>query len=159
MKLKRIMVCSLAVALLALMIMPGQACELYTDLWAGSDHTDVGDIEVYRNGNLWITFATTDGWYLVETHLVVATSFEDIPQTKSGNPKIGHFPYAAVHDPGVTEYTYVLPFIDGELYIAAHAVVAKDGVGQETAWGQGPTHQEFPGNSWALYFTFPFSPP
>ena len=100
---------------------------------------------------------TFTSWYLVETNLEVASSLEDIPQTGSGNPKIGKFTYKTEHDPMVTEFTYVVPRGSGMLYIAAHAVVFHD-VGEgycETAWGQGPTHQQFPGRSWALYFTYP----
>jgi hypothetical protein len=156
MKLKRTLVFLPALALVALMIAPGLACELQTELWAGRDSNPVGIVTVDIVGNnLHVTYRTTGDWYLVETNLAVTNAFEDIPQTKTGNPKIGHFPYKTDHDPMVTEFTYSVPLGSGTHYIAAHAVVycASDGV-YETAWGQGPTHQPFPGNSWALYFTY-----
>jgi hypothetical protein len=157
MKTKKLMICLAALALMALMIMPGYACELQTELWAGRDEMPVGYVTLDEYGStIYITYTTTGGWYLVETHLAVAGSFEDIPQTKSGNPKIGHFPYATDHGSGVTQYTYAIPYSGGEIYIAAHAVVGCDcGGDYETAWGEGPTHHYFPGNSWAMYFTYP----
>lgn len=98
-----------------------------TDLIAGQ-HTVVGTVTTWNDATfLYVKYSTTGGWVLTETHLAVATSFEDIPHTKKGNPIIGHFPYREMHNPAVTEYTYVID-LDGwsagtELYIAAHAVV------------------------------------
>jgi len=99
-----------------------------------------------------------------ETHLAVATSLDDIPQTKSGNPKIGKFPYKADHPEGTVTYTYTIDLDDygllnngeyhGTLIFAAHAVVSHPSLGEETAWAD--TGQSFPGNSWALYFTLTF---
>jgi len=157
MQLKRILIFLPALALIAIMITPGLACELQTELWAGRDHNPVGTVTVDIVGDhLHITYRTTGCWYLAETNLAVTNSFEDIPQTNKCNPKVGQFPYKTDHDPMVTEFTYEVPLGSGTHYIAAHAVVYCDcGEGfSETAWGQGPTHQEFPGNSWALYFTY-----
>ena len=95
-------------------------------------------------------------WEMTETHVAVADSLEGIPQTKSGNPKVGNFPYAMEHNPAVTTYTYVIDLeweVGTELYIAAHAVV-QDGCRQETAWAdcQGPAFL-FPGANWASFVT------
>ena len=83
----------------------------------------------------------------------MVTDPNDFPMTNSGNPKIGHFPYASYYDPPVTMSTYYVD-VEGEgpFYIAAHAVVCC-GCECETAWGQG-VYEEFPGNSWAIYFIF-----
>ena len=101
-----------------------------TDLIAGK-HIDAGTVTVWNDGTyLYVKYSTTDGWVLTETHLDVAMSLEDIPQTKKGNPVIGHFSYRVMHDPVVTEYTYIIELggwgAGTELYIAAHAVVLRE---------------------------------
>ena len=97
-----------------------------TDLLAGQ-HIDAGDVKVWNDdANLYVQYVTEGGWELVETHLHVATSLQDIPQTKKGNPIPGQFEYFMYHDPPVTEYTYAIPLTWDpctELCIAAHAVV------------------------------------
>jgi hypothetical protein len=129
-----------------------------SDLWAGRDHRVVGQVLVdYACGTITVTYETVGCWRLVETHLMVVDDPADFPLTKKGNPKIGHFTYAGEHDPMETEVTYVVPVTgSGPFYIAAHAVVyCVCNEQSETAWGQGCRAVEFPGNSWALYFTFP----
>ena len=135
----------------------GPPPELVTGLVVGRKEMPVGNITVWDNGtSLYVKYETTGCWHLVETHLAVATSLEEIPQTKKGNPIPGHFPYSNYHDPMVQEYTYEVDLDDDELYIAAHAVVYCDcGCYYETAWGEGPTSDYFPGRSWAMYFTYP----
>ncbi|MBN2261085.1 MAG: hypothetical protein JW702_11095, partial [Clostridiales bacterium] len=89
-----------------------------------------------------------------------------IPHTKSGNPKIGNFPYSMTHNPAVNEYTYQIPLDDlpGEgtvILIVAHAVVA-NGCQEETAWAncQGPDYMfknifGRGGGNWASVVTLP----
>lgn len=137
------------------------AAPFIADLIAGQN-IDVGEVEVWNDGvNLHVTYVT-DGWVLTETHLAVATSLDDIPQTGSGNPKVGKFPYSDPHGP-VPEWTYhiALDTIDPDwevgdtLYIAAHAVVECDR--EETAWGYGECDwggQFTDGGSWATYFKY-----
>jgi|Wag4MinimDraft_1082647.scaffolds.fasta_scaffold00364_4 hypothetical protein len=100
-------------------------------LYAGQ-HTVVGEVVVWNDGeNLYVKYTITEPeWYLVETHLEVATNLGDIPQTRNGNPIPGHFTYKnESHTFGTTEYTYVIPLENwekgDELYIAAHAEVVK----------------------------------
>ena len=103
------------------------------DLIAGGGNeksaTDVGDIEIWNDGNnLYVTYKTDYPWCFTETHLHIALTLEEIPQTKKGNPIPGHFTYNDVWDPGKTEYTYSIPLdwpSDTELYIAAHAKVQR----------------------------------
>ena len=133
----------------------------YSDWWWANKML-VGWVTVWNDGDyLYVKYETTGGWELTETHLAVADSFDDIPQTKKGNPKVGRFPYKMMHDPSVTEYTYVIDLTwsaDTELIIAAHAVVElrSDGcVLQETAWADcGGIDAQFPGNNWATYITY-----
>jgi len=126
----------------------------YTEWW--EEHRfRVGWIYVWNDGvNLHVTYSNW-GIGMDETHLAVAESLDDIPQTKSGNPKVGQFPYKHEGLGGVLTDPYTIP-LDGwgpgtELVIAAHAAL----VNGETAWADcgGPLAQ-FPGNSWATYFNY-----
>jgi len=101
------------------------APDIFT-LYAGQS-IDIGTVSVWNDEeNLYVTYSTTGGWEMTETHLAVATSLTDIPQAK-GNPIPGKFPYSTIHDPAVTEFTYTIPLEDWDsdtsLFIAAHAKV------------------------------------
>ncbi len=97
-------------------------------LYAGQ-HIDVGTVTVSDDGtDLTVTYNTTDGWVMTETHLAIAGSLEGIPQTGKGNPIPGKFEHSMDHDPAVTVYTYTIPITWEpciELSIAAHAVVVE----------------------------------
>ncbi|MFX1274138.1 MAG: VWA domain-containing protein [Promethearchaeota archaeon] len=139
-----------------------------TDLIAGGGNPqsaiDVGDVIIWNDEDfLYITYETSDDWFMTETHLHVADSLEDIPQTKKGNPIPGHFDYIDYHNPAVQVYTYNISWTwdpGTTLYIAAHAVVRKiigydeycNPIYQiETAWGDGI---DFDGKNWATYIVY-----
>jgi hypothetical protein len=142
-----------------------------TTLYAGQT-IDVGTVTVLDDGSyLYVKYSTTGGWYLTETHLAVVVAAGDypseIPQTKTGNPIPGRFPYKMTHNPAVTEYTYTIEFskigakAGDTLYIAAQAeVIRVSGDGTvlqwETAWADG---DGFSGANWATYFTYPEQAP
>jgi hypothetical protein len=137
-----------------------------TDLLAGQT-LDVGDVLVWNDGdNLYVQYVVTDPeWCLTETHLHVATSLADIPQTKKGNPIPGHFDYNDEHN-CVTKFLYTIPLVAygwvpcTNLFIAAHAVVQMQNGGEiqeETAWGDGERFVE-KGN-WGMYFTYTVTVP
>lgn len=91
---------------------------------------------MYEN-TLRIIYETGDSCKLIETHLAVVDDHADFPITNSGNPKIGHFPYATEHDTPITEVTYYVDVEEeGPFYIAGYVVVCC-GCECETAWGQG----------------------
>jgi len=95
----------------------------------------VGEVRVWNDANnLYVKYVITDlDWCLTETHLHVATSLGDIPQTKKFNPIPGQFDYKRDYDPCVQNDTYVIPmslFPGDSLYIAAHAVVSDAPKGQ-----------------------------
>jgi len=101
-----------------------------TPLIAGQ-HYNVGVVNVWKeDGWLKVQFVATAGC-ITETHVDVQLSEKDFPQTKKGNPKIGHFAYSRTHDPCVIEHTEIIPltYIPGyaegttTLFVAAHAVV------------------------------------
>ncbi len=109
--------------------------------------------------NLYVTFNTTEGWELAETHLYVGTK-EGIPMTKKGNVIPGQFPYQMCFDPYVTSYTFVIPLESlsdfGEcLTIAGHAkltMLKGDVIINETAWLKGD--YEFAKPNWGWYTEF-----
>jgi hypothetical protein len=114
--------------------------------------------------NLYVTFTAENGWLLSETHLHVATSLAEIPQTKKGNPQIGKFKYSSNHNDPIQSHTYTISLMDyeweadgsTELAIAAHAVVVQldsggNVVENETGWGDG---DGFPGKNWAMYIEY-----
>jgi hypothetical protein len=113
-----------------------------------------------------VTYSTTDGWRIFETHMWAGTSFASLPVNKAGNPQVGLFPHASTQT-GVTSVTVSLPLSLFGLsqgmascapvtaYVVAHAVVKKqrlDGSWQsETAYGEG-TRLVQKGN-WATWFS------
>lgn len=143
-----------------------------TDFLAGQK-IKAGTISIWNDyDNVYVKFATKDGWQIRRTHLFIGP--KDIlldPAygyvNKNGSPKNGHFPYGEYFDPFVTEWVFSLPLT--ELYamfgldfdmevdvcpvIAAHAEVLKqkeDGTWQEeTAWGNGKKFVK-KGN-WSMY--------
>ncbi|MDN5310522.1 MAG: hypothetical protein PWP14_1916 [Methanolobus sp.] len=145
-------------------------------LYAGQ-HIEVGTVTVSSDiDNLTIKYETTDNWTLKNTSLHVATSYENIPKTKSHNPIPGQFDYKSENLPcGTTNLTYVVPISNENitLFIAAHADVSKtndkeagkkdrdkenkkdegdnEDKGNEGAWAEGTA---FSGNNWATYFTY-----
>jgi len=124
----------------------------------------VGTVTVWNDGTYLYVKYSLSKCYLVlfKTHLAVATSLEGIPQTKTGNPIPGQFPYQTTHCPPVKEYTYTIELgeweVGTELYIAAHAEVwfGKLKCCGLTAWGYG---QQFPGCSWGMYFQYTICDP
>jgi len=98
-------------------------------LIAGQDN-EVGTVSIWNDGiELHITYNTTGGWVMTETHLAVVKEIGDFPTNKAGNPKVGLFPYG-VENIFQNTWEKIIPLSDisalaGEtLYIAAHAVVA-----------------------------------
>ncbi len=99
-------------------------------LLAGQD-LDVGEVIVTdASGVITIEYSLyADGWRLAETHLHAGYTWEEIPQNKKGNPKIGHFQYKTTHDPYVQSFPVILDeYYDDCFYVAAHADVVYDPV-------------------------------
>lgn len=134
-------------------------------------HIDAGNVCVEINGDsLLVTYTTSNGWELLETHLWIGENLADMPQTSSGNPKIGNFPYKSGDIGGMTRYVFSIPlsFLGGAdynqvlcgktFYVAAHAALQKpDGCGgyqTETGWADGKPIVD-QGN-WAMAFSFIF---
>ncbi|MFC1933430.1 hypothetical protein ACFLXU_07445, partial [Chloroflexota bacterium] len=128
----------------------------------------VGYVQVYTHNSaaFYFDFVTTEpGWEVIESHIAFAIDPDDIPQTGSGNPKVGKFPYSdddGNYDPIAIPSAWTLPT---QIYIAAHAVVRYTDpcdpciVREETAWGMGEDCNgafsiPFGGRSWAEYFPY-----
>jgi hypothetical protein len=132
-------------------------------LWAGQN-INAGSICVSTDQtNVYIDYATINGWELTEAHAWAGFDLNNMPQTNNGNPKIGLFPYKSGNITGATAYTFTIPLstfgteeqlCDKELLIAAHAAMQKDdgngGWQTETGWGGDDTINPF--GSWARYF-------
>jgi hypothetical protein len=104
------------------------------------------------------TYTLTGGWQLNEIHFWIGSSLLAMPQTKTGNPQVGQFPYSPADASGKSSYTITIPFssinytsCQASYVIAAHASVHL-GTRTETAWAAG-TQMNVKG-SWATYFNF-----
>lgn len=118
-------------------------------------HISVGTVTVDSTpSHLSVSYQTTGGWVITETHLDVAVSYSGLNTTKKGNPIPGKFRYKTTHPTPVNTVTYNIDasqWVEGtSLYLAAHAVVISPG-GSETAWADG---LDFPGANWATYFVY-----
>jgi hypothetical protein len=165
--MKKVLSITFIIALL-LMIFPSGAQAAYAARLVAGQNQIVGWVFVDNDASaLTITFETRYdlGFCLNETNLHVADSLAGIPQTSSGNPKVGQFDYQGTHS-CVGQVTYIVP-LDGwtpgtQLFIAAHAVVGNWNTNQwpdyeETGWGVecgDITNHPFPGGSWANYFLY-----
>ncbi len=132
---------------------------------------DVGMVVVHdAGGTITVTYTRDVPWLIAETHtdLDLSSDCAGVPQTGSGNPKVGKFDEQSDFTlPGSTQVieTFTDTFPAGStVCVAAHAVVydpTADGdpqtafnLTEETAWGDGDGPGEFPGRNWATYFTF-----
>jgi len=143
--------------------------------WYFEHRITVGGVHVWNDGDsLFVTYYVWDCWVLTETHVAVAMFptmdsngdgeinilDADIPQTKKGNPKVGHFPYRHEGLGGVASDPYTIPLGSWgpgtTLIIAAHAVVENPCLDiEETAWTDcGGDDAFFRGSNWATYFTY-----
>lgn len=134
---------------------------LTVNLIAGQNINIGNALVILEDGTLCIEINTVNNWVMTLTHVAIAPVVDSLPQTGSGNPKVGKFFFSTEHEPPVTSYTYCCNPLDfiwepGGICIAIHADVMlldenSDPIQEETAWAEGP---EFPGNSWATYVTY-----
>ena len=162
-----VMLVALLVALLPVAVSAHTATDLlYAKLIAGQTEY-VGHVIIWNDStNLHVTLQAKFGhlgYCLKETHLHVATSLKDIPQTKKGNPIPGRFDYKDDDLGCIHEWEYIIPLGDWEpgtlLFLAAHAVVGNrfDPDWEETGWGVicgQITEFPFGGRNWATYIPY-----
>jgi hypothetical protein len=122
---------------------------------------DAGTITVTNDNDfIYVTYTTTNGWVLSQTHLYVGDCAL-IPVNNPGNPLPGQFPYTATHN-NLTSYTYQIPISSIALEscgcIAAHAVVKKYNasnqlIDTQTGWGNG-VRINLSGGNWGMKFDY-----
>ncbi len=129
-------------------------------------HIPVGTVELFvEDDDLVVAYSLMGGWELEETHLWIGESLAELPQTRTGNPIPGRFPYKSGDITGTTYYEVRVsleslggePYVcDETFYVVAHAAVRRlldDGSYQgETAYGEG--ERLVRRGNWATYFTF-----
>jgi hypothetical protein len=150
----------LSPAALGKVVVNGEVSDLNEVVLYAGQNIPVGTLRITNDTEvLTVTYATTGGWLLAETHLHVAAGLAGIPKNKPGNPIPGQFAYNDSHYPSVTEVSYELPLewaVGDLLVVAAHAVVERvvDGqvVQDETAWSAGSRFVA-KGN-WATYTVY-----
>ena len=141
-------------SMIALMVTPvfanggGNGDEFESELIAGQ-YNVVGNVVITVEYET-LTIEITSDCDIVETHVWVGDDLEDIPRTKKGNPKIGHFPYTADDEIDLTQ-------LDDTIYVLIHAVVDCP-CGEETAWADtfGTPFSDEPaifGNRWGYFLT------
>jgi hypothetical protein len=143
----------------------GNSVVLYAGQTINVGTVSFDDIDTDNNGYddaLEITYSLIDGWEFVEIHFFIGGTLAQLPANKSGNPKVGQFPYN-FYPTGQTTFTFTVPFSainyscpggEGTFYVAAHAAVRHpngNGYQNETGWGDGQRLTQ-KGN-WAMYFT------
>lgn len=155
----------LAALLLLVSAVVGTASAIAPSLNAGKT-VPAGKVWVWNDEeNLIVKYEAMNGWQLTETHLAVARDPDLLPQTKKGNPIPGKFAYKQEGlSTNVVKEVIPLDDIPGEgdiIYIAAHAVVSRNGE-SETAWmgcagleGYYPgVRIPFEGGNWAYYIGY-----
>lgn len=149
----------------ALATTPIENCDI---LYAGQS-SNAGQVCVTVNtvaGTVSIDYKLGTGWALSEVHAWVGEDLALMPQNRKGNPQVGHFPHSASGLGGVSTYSFVIPLSDlpinadtfcgAEVFVAAHAVVSRNGggkaAGTDSAWAG--SNQIGSGGSWARHFSF-----
>jgi hypothetical protein len=140
---------------------PNEPCEPTEVTLIAGQTINAGTVTVSNdNDYIYVTYATTNGWVLTQTHLYVGDCAL-IPVNNPGNPLPGQFPYKSTHN-NVTSYTYQIPIsriaLENCGCIAAHAVVVKYNssnqvIGSETAWGNG-VRINLSGGNWGMKFDY-----
>lgn len=78
------------------------------DLIAGRKEV-AGKVNITNNDtDLIITYTLNEDWYMLAAK-IYAGPFADVPLSKGGNPKIGHFPYKFIFFKPRTEFTLHIP--------------------------------------------------
>lgn len=133
-------------------------------LYAGQN-IDAGEVTATVDAtHLYVTYETSDGWTLSETHLWVGTSLEDVPQNSQGVPVPGQFPYKMESGLNTTRFMFTIPLATlgfacptsepTTFYMFAHAAIERVGeetTASETAWSSGDTLDI---SRWVYYSTF-----
>lgn len=141
-----------------------KAGEQVHTLWAGQN-INIGTVTygIDDDANFYATYdCSLSGWLISETHLFAGDKAV-MPLNKPGAPKIGLFPYSAVHQPRVSVFTFRVPLselppcTDPGFVVAAHGVAHSPTNQTETAWAEGS--YTFSDKGWGWYDDFYYTPP
>ena len=160
-------------------VVPVMAANLIADGGSDGEKIDVGDVTVSNDGTyLIVTISTADGWEMLETHVAIVNSLDEIKMSKGG-PKVGNLPLGEEFDPpatGPVSYSVSLENLGilipnvSSVIVVVHAEVRID-TGEvdletgepiyryESAWAQAEDDSEteetgqFAGSNWATYVT------
>lgn len=134
-------------------------------LYAGQN-IDAGSVSVQITAqNLVVTYQTTGLWKLGSAALWVGTTSTGYPQTKTGNPVPGKFPYKSGTLTNATSYQFIVslatlgftcPHANAIYFMMAHADLYRtnyDGsISRETGWSDGDRVVER--GNWATMSSF-----
>ncbi len=127
-----------------------------TDLIAGQN-MDAGNVTIYNTSDsLYIFVETSGNWKLTSTKIYVGT-LAGMPQTSTGNPKVGQFPYKKNFSPAATSSLTAVSLagLSSCYIVAVHVdlqeVVNGTIVQTQTGWANGTP---MPGNNWAMYVNY-----
>ena len=124
----------------ALMVVPKVSAHtedapMVKTLYAGKN-IPIGTVNVWNDGDdLHVEYVLTGGWMMSESHLMVATSYDKLNQTKTGNAIPGQFTWGQQYSPMVDHDEFTIDLSDNgwatgqKLFIAAHAKVAHVAIG------------------------------
>jgi hypothetical protein len=135
--------------------LPEHLCRTQTFDLLADQHLVVGHVVIANDDDmLYVSFHTTGGWEMVESHLAVTASPDLIPrQGKRIAP--GKFTDKSHHRPPAIEAHYAVPLsvlgASRTAVVAAHADI-QNGVQEEGAWIDGAELRE--GGSWASYASY-----
>ncbi|MBN2853103.1 MAG: hypothetical protein JXQ23_10255 [Clostridia bacterium] len=168
-KRKSVLLLFVVLVILSLFLVSCELPELDTAVLNAGQDIDVGDVIVTNNAShIYVGYQldadiAEEGWEIIEMHLAVVQTLEELPVNKAGNPLVGQFEFSRIYSfgDGIYEdyFEVMLPEEpdDDHYFIAAHALIARYNedlqmVETESAWGNG-TRFVTKGN-WATYFEY-----
>lgn len=129
---------------------------LVVDLLAGQT-MDAGNVTIYNTDDSLYVYVETSGNWLIASTKIYAGTLAGMPQTNSGNPKVGQFPYKSNYSPGVSGSLTAIPLSAlPSCYIVAIHVDLQETVNgtvvqTQTGWASGTAMS---GNNWGMYVDY-----
>jgi TolB protein len=132
---------------------PALVCGAATTVDLLADGTTLAGTVTAANddASLYVTFETTDPWWIGRSAVAATASASEIPRNGAGNPVIGKFPYKQKHRDAPHSVTWEIPLSDVDGPQAVIAAFAELGEDAEGAWADGRPFDD--SGSWATYFT------
>ena len=129
---------------------------LTVNLMAGQN-IDIGSVTISNTmDSLYITISSEGSWWLKSASVYVG-ALSGMPQTPTGNPKVGQFPYKKTLNPSKQLVKFAIssanlsPCFIVAVHVEAVKIVNGQPVQLETGWGQG---SPMSGANWAMYMNY-----